>query len=97
MTTHPSPAAGLSQCQLILQALTARAGEWVPMPLLARCSGAYAVHSRVADLRRAGYLISHRNLRHGRKVLSQYRLADPAPRPVIHIRTQTTLDPVQSV
>jgi len=77
MTTHPSTAAGLSQCDLVLLALTARVGEWVPMPYLARLSGAYAVHSRVADLRRRGHQIDHRNLRHGRRVLSQYRLAAP--------------------
>jgi len=75
MTTHPSQQAGQSQCDLVLLALTAREGHWVPMPYLARLSGAYAVHSRVADLRKRGHTIDHRNLRQGRRILSQYRLA----------------------
>ena len=75
MTTHPSITEGLSQCDLIMLALTARAGEWVAMPYLARIAGGYAVHSRIADLRRRGHRIDHRNLRSGRKTHSFYRLA----------------------
>lgn len=93
-TTHPSESAGMSQCDAILLGLTARAGEWVPMPLLARLAGAYAVHSRVADLRRRGYQIDQRNLRHCRKVLSQYRLSDPAPhRPFSQFPTTNNKQP----
>jgi hypothetical protein len=76
MTTHPLPAAGLSQCDLILARLVNTPGEWVPMPALARISGAYAIHSRIADLRRRGHRIDHQNRRAGRKIHSFYRLAD---------------------
>lgn len=83
-TTHPSAAAGLSQCDLILGRLEQTPGEWVPMPALARVSRAYAVHSRVADLRSRGYQIEHRNLRYGRVIHSQYRLSEsPQPQPLI--------------
>lgn len=77
-TTHPSPTAGLTQCAAILQALQARDGEWVPMPLLVRLSGGYAVHSRIADLRRRGHRIDHTNRRQGRQVHSYYRLSSSA-------------------
>ena len=36
-------------------------GEWLPMPDLARGIRAYAVHSRVADLRRRGMQIESRS------------------------------------
>jgi hypothetical protein len=75
-TDHPSPAAGVSQCEAILRVLTDRAGQWVPMPLLASRSGGYAVHSRIADLRRRGHRVDHRNLRIGRRIHSEYRLSD---------------------
>jgi len=44
-----------SQASKILSVLMERRGEWVPMPDLWRASGAFAVHSRVADLRQAGH------------------------------------------
>lgn len=53
--------AGQSQCALILAELQRRPGEWVPMPELWRVSGAFAVHSRIADLRKRGYVIVHKN------------------------------------
>lgn len=68
--------AGLSdtQCSRILAALEAKRGAWVSMPDLAEASGAYAVHSRVAELRSWGNVIGHRNERDGRRVRSFYRL-----------------------
>ena len=77
-TTHPSAIAGQSQADLILNELRRTPGEWQPMPLLARLSGAYAVHSRVADLRARGHRIEHRNLRSGRAIHSFYRLSEEA-------------------
>ena len=74
--TTIDPAAGTSQCAAILRRLQQTPGEWVPMPALARISGAYAIHSRISDLRRHGHRIDHRNLREGRKILSSYRLAN---------------------
>jgi hypothetical protein len=79
MTTHPSLAAGLSQCDLILARLQQTPGEWVPMPALVKISRGYACHSRIADLRRRGCIIDHRNLRFGKKIHSQYRLSDASP------------------
>lgn len=40
-----------SQCDLILQALKAANGEWVPMPQLAAEADSLNVHSRVDELR----------------------------------------------
>jgi biotin operon repressor len=47
------------------------------MPDLARAAGAYAVHSRISDLRRMGFEIDQQSRRVGRVVHSFYRLADP--------------------
>lgn len=63
-----------SQSTSILDRLLSKAGSWVPMPELASVSGAYAVHSRISDLRKAGHEIEHRNERRGRIVASFYRL-----------------------
>jgi hypothetical protein len=45
MTTTPS------QCDLILEALRAAAGEWVSMPQLAAAGESLNVHSRIDELR----------------------------------------------
>ena len=80
MTTHPSPAAGTSQCEKILERLQRTPGEWVPMVALARLAGGYAVHSRISDLRCIRKVkIDHQNRRIGRKIHSFYRLADSSP------------------
>ena len=75
-TTHPSIESGSSQCACILAELELHAGEWVAMPRLVLCSGAYAVHSRIADLRKRGHRIEQRNERpKGKKSIhSFYRL-----------------------
>lgn len=74
MTTHTTPAAGLSQCALILARLELTPGEWVAMPELARLSGSYVIHSRIADLRQRGHRIEHLNHHHARKTHSFYCL-----------------------
>ena len=74
MTQREYSGLGTSQCARILGALEAARGAWVPMPELAAASGAYAVHSRVAELRSWGHVIEHRNERRGRTVRSFYRL-----------------------
>ena len=75
MTTHPSLLAGDTQNALILARLQASPGEYVPMPELAAVSSAYAVHSRISDLRRAGWPIGKPRLtRRGRTVCSSYQL-----------------------
>lgn len=78
MTSHPSAAAGLSQCDLILAVLERHAGTWISLLELAAASGSMAVHSRIADLRARGKTIEHRNERKGRTVHSSYRLLKPA-------------------
>jgi hypothetical protein len=71
-TTHTNATAGGTQCELILAAL--ESGEWVPMPTLALVSGSYNVHSRISDLRKAGFQIEHRNQHEGRTIKSEYRM-----------------------
>lgn len=73
---HAETVAGTTQCGAILARLEAAGGDWVPMPELAQASGAYAVHSRVAELRSWGHVIEQRSERDGRKVRSFYRLVE---------------------
>ena len=74
MTNRKIKKAGSSQCDRIRRALEAQQGLWVPMPLLAAESGAYAVHSRVSDLRKRGFTIEHKSTRFGSQVQSSYRI-----------------------
>lgn len=53
MTTNTHP----SQSAQILTLLRERSGQWVPMPDLCARANAFAVHSRVAELRRGGHQI----------------------------------------
>ena len=76
---HAKTGAGTTQCKAILSTLMLMRNQWVEMPALARISGAYAVHSRVAELRKRGHVIEQRSERNGRKVLSFYRLVEGAP------------------
>jgi hypothetical protein len=62
-----------TQCELILRELLAHAGEWVPMPQLSRASGAYAVHSRISNLRERGFKIET-HVEGQRPKKSSYRL-----------------------
>lgn len=67
----------LTQRELVLIELQKNAGEWVPMPQLVRASGAYAVHSRVSDLRsprHGSHQIEHRNTWNDGVCCSEYRL-----------------------
>lgn len=65
---------GQSQAEIILQVLAAKRGKWVGMPTLWRASGAMAVHSRVADLRKKGFQIDNHTINRHRKKHSFYRL-----------------------
>lgn len=67
---------GVSQCAVILGVLCANPGRWVPMPKLAQAAGCYAVHSRIADLRKRGHTIEHRNEWAGRVCRSSYRIVE---------------------
>lgn len=73
---HAESGSGTSQCAAILAYLEAAGGAWVAMPDLAHASGAFAVHSRVAELRSWGHFIEQRSKRDGRKVRSFYRLVE---------------------
>lgn len=70
MNTNPT------QAECILRVLEKRRGTWVSMPTLAEQSGAYAVHSRVAELRKRGHRIGNQVMRHGHQAVSFYRLED---------------------
>jgi hypothetical protein len=53
--------AGLREVEKILARLQESPGEWVAMPELYRVSGAFAVHSRISDLRKRGHVIEQWN------------------------------------
>lgn len=76
ITSHPLRTEGESQCAAILKELQANANSWVSMPRLYQCSGAFAVHSRIADLRKLGHDIKNqrRAALTGRVFISEYRL-----------------------
>jgi hypothetical protein len=82
-TTYEQSGAGLSQCDLVLLRLrhALQAAEthnvpvdWVSLPDLVQACGGYAVHSRVADLRRRGHDIEQMSVHRAGKVHSFYRL-----------------------
>lgn len=62
-----------TQNEKILRLLVSQRGRWVPMPELASAAGAYAVHSRISDLRREGHQIETR-IEGSRPKRSFYRL-----------------------
>lgn len=65
----------MSQNQAIHKELTRHRGKWVPMPALARAADCYAVHSRIADLRKSGLQILNRTEQgQSGKRLSFYKL-----------------------
>ncbi len=70
---------GQSQGEKIARALKAHTPNWVEMPDLWRVSGAMAVHSRIADLRKSGMNIENKREVKGRIVHSFYRLVEECP------------------
>ncbi len=74
ITTHPTED-GSSQCDRILNRLQVMPAAWVSMPELARVSGSFNVHSRIADLRKRGIRIEQKSEQIQKKVFSFYRLA----------------------
>jgi hypothetical protein len=63
-----------TQAQAILSRLQQSPGEWVGMPELAEVSGAYAVHSRAAQLRKEGYKVENKCRKVEGKTHSFYRI-----------------------
>lgn len=64
----------MSKNEIILNALE-KSGGWVPMTSLGNFAGCWAVHSRIADLRRKGHQILNRlEVTKDGKKLSYYRL-----------------------
>ena len=49
-----------SQARKMLAILLGNAGEWVPMPLLARKAGSLSPATRISDLRKRGYSIDNK-------------------------------------
>jgi hypothetical protein len=66
-----------SQVRLLLTYLSDNRNEWVSMPDMVRRCGGYAVHSRVADLRKLGYPIENRVDRSTKPYKSFYKLFQP--------------------
>jgi len=62
------------QTEAILSALLEARGGWVSAWQLFESSNSLAVHSRVADLRKAGHTIQNRVKHENGKCLSEYRL-----------------------
>lgn len=52
---------GWTQDRRLTVIFLGRPNQWLPMPWLGEQIGAWAVHSRVADLRKAGMHIEHRS------------------------------------
>lgn len=72
---HQATGAGTSQCARILARLQEQRRRWVPMPELYRVSGAFAVHSRISDLRKRDFVIEQKNEhQRGGVIKSFYRL-----------------------
>lgn len=63
-----------SQTSKILARLKRARGGWVSMPALWKASGAFAVHSRIAELRGIGHAITNRIERGANCRKSFYRL-----------------------
>lgn len=74
---YVAQSAGRTQNERVLHCLQEHAPSWVAMPVLWLASGAMAVHSRVADLRKAGHTIEQRSERKDGVVHSSYRLLPP--------------------
>lgn len=66
--------AGDSQNARVFQFLKLHQGCWVDMPRLVEIGGGYAVHSRIADLRKAGHRIENLVDRSAKPYKSFYRL-----------------------
>jgi hypothetical protein len=73
-TEYTNTGAGASQESRIICALQLHINKWVSMVDLWKVSGAFAVHSRISDLRKKGMNIENRREVSGRTIHSFYRL-----------------------
>ena len=81
MNTQPefeTRAGGKTQNEKLEEFFRAHPGQWIDMPDLAKEIGAFAVHSRVSDLRKdRGMIIEHKNTwateDGAQKIFSRYR------------------------
>lgn len=71
---HENP----TQADKILERLQRTPGEWVPMPELWEVSGAFAVHSRISELRARGHAIEVKVVG-SRPRCSAYRIIQEVP------------------
>ena len=79
---HQAATSGDTQNERVLNCLIEHAGSWVAMPVLWRASGAFAVHSRISDLRRLGHTIDHRcevRFEGARRINHSFYRLNPAP------------------
>ena len=63
-----------SQNAKVLALLRDNRRRWVPMPAIATLCQTLNVHSRIAELRKAGLFISNKIMRDGERKLSFYKL-----------------------
>jgi hypothetical protein len=70
-----------TQTGVILSALRQAAPGWISALELHELSGSLATHSRVADLRKAGFTIQNRTRHERGKCISEYRLVAGPPGP----------------
>jgi hypothetical protein len=71
-----------SQNERIARCLWEHLGSWVSIKVLAAAAECFAVHSRVADLRKRGWIIENRQECVGRQRHSYYRILNPSdPQP----------------
>lgn len=70
----------MSQTDILREMFRAKPGQWLPLPELAEAMGGFAVHSRVAQLRRESgmVIVNRQEIRPGTsKRLSFYRYLTP--------------------
>jgi len=62
-----------TQTDIVRRILVKNSNRWVPMPKMAKRMGGFAVHSRIADLRKEGMTIVNRQIKRDGVRKSYYR------------------------
>ena len=68
-----------SQARKMLAILLGNAGEWVPMPLLAKKAGSLSPATRISDLRKEGWHIENKTEEKRGVKRSFYRISSTVP------------------
>jgi hypothetical protein len=66
----------MTRTEIVLTKLREKAGDWLALPDLVAAGGGYAIHSRVADLRRQGHTVENKIERKDGEKHSFYRLTN---------------------